>query len=532
MPKKGQKKNSLMNIKKIMILLWLTIVSAAVLSCKKEDIGTNTIYGETTVTGTITYDDGKPASGIMVSDGFKQVRTDASGKYTFERTSGALYVYYSIPADAKIELGSNGLPCFYTKLNRTVSEYNFTLQRQSVETRFRMLALGDPQVKTTAQINRFTNETIADIKAYTAKSDVPCYAITLGDIVGNTWDLYSSIAKAMDASKAGVPIFQTIGNHDHEFPSTSDTKSKKAYENTFGPSIYSFERGNVHFISADDVLHEATASTSYDGGFDDEKWQWIQKDLEKVSREKAVVLCVHIPPKAGSAFATEGHYDDLVNLLSEFAAAYIIAGHTHNNVTNWEKTVNGKLIHEFVTGTTCGAWWHGTICTDGTPCGYGSFLFDGPQLVNQIYKATKYDEGFQYRLYRASDFPSFKWNDGSTETTIKFPVTSSSSIMVNAWNATPAWQWEVWEDGVKTNTVLSNTSLTTKYYDVWAKKYYYDIEHLTSSSYNGKYNHMLYFTLKNSEASTITLKATDQWGNTFENSTLTTNLPKDQPSGY
>ncbi|MFQ7386354.1 MAG: calcineurin-like phosphoesterase C-terminal domain-containing protein [Alistipes sp.] len=38
---------------------------------------------------------------------------------------------------------------------------------------------------------------------------------------------------------------------------------------------------------------------------------------------------------------------------------------------------NGKEIFEHITGTSCGAWWRSTVCTEGTPIGFGIYRIDG-----------------------------------------------------------------------------------------------------------------------------------------------------------
>lgn len=62
--------------------------------------------------GTVRVD-GVPRSGVAVSDGRTVVITDENGEYHIASPAeDAMYVYYSIPADAKVEIGDNGLPCF------------------------------------------------------------------------------------------------------------------------------------------------------------------------------------------------------------------------------------------------------------------------------------------------------------------------------------------------------------------------------------------------------------------------------------
>ena len=79
------------------------------------------------VMGTITDEKGKPAPGVVVSDGFSVVETDYQGRYSFVRHDAAYYVYYSIPADCEVPM-LYGIPAFYSKLDRD-SVYNFRLKR-------------------------------------------------------------------------------------------------------------------------------------------------------------------------------------------------------------------------------------------------------------------------------------------------------------------------------------------------------------------------------------------------------------------
>ena len=463
--------------------------------------------------------------GVVVSDGYTCAATDATGRYTLERNPSAYYVYYSTPADCKVEVDpSTGLPLFYQRLSKSQSQYDFTLTRQAVETQFRMLVIGDPQVGSGAELYRFQQETIKDIKAYVEKqADLPTYAITLGDLVANEWDLFPNMREAMSVTKTGnVPIFQTIGNHDHEFPQVSNTAAQRQYESYFGPVNYSFTRGDVHFVSMDDIIHEATGSSDYTGGFLDWQYEWLKQDLSYVPKEKMVILCIHIPFRDSFNASGGGYYDEMLALLAQYSEAHIIAGHTHNhNNITYVHTSGNKQIREHVTGTACGAWWHGTICTDGTPNGYGVYEFDGAQISNAIYKATNYDESFQIRLYNASD----KFTGGGS-TAYKFDVTGQDQIVANIWNADERWTFDVYENGVKTQNELKLISLI----DVWAEAYFYGYCKLTSSSfYNKKNSHMYYYT-RVTPGSTVRVVARDSYGNEFEQSVITSTT--DYPNNY
>jgi len=51
----------------------------------------------------------------------------------------------------------------------------------------------------------------------------------------------------------------------------TDLSAQRRYEASFGPVNYSFTRGDVHFVSMDDIIHKATGSDAYTSGFLD--WQ-------------------------------------------------------------------------------------------------------------------------------------------------------------------------------------------------------------------------------------------------------------------
>ena len=68
--------------------------------------------------GVVTDPNGAPVGGIVVSDGFSCVATDANGVYQMPRHADAFHVFYRIPADREIPM-SEGRPCFWQRLSKT-----------------------------------------------------------------------------------------------------------------------------------------------------------------------------------------------------------------------------------------------------------------------------------------------------------------------------------------------------------------------------------------------------------------------------
>ena len=174
--------------------------------------------GNTTLYGLVTDTSGNPIPGVVVSDGYGCVTTDANGVYQMERYKKARFVHYSTPAGYAINTSADNYPLFYAEIvhKNIADRHDFVLTPlPAPESDFTLVCIADPQCATTAEISRYVNETIPDVEAtvdaYKAKG-TPVYGITLGDIVFDTPDLWSNMKESM--ANRNLPVFQTIGNHD------------------------------------------------------------------------------------------------------------------------------------------------------------------------------------------------------------------------------------------------------------------------------------------------------------------------------
>lgn len=448
-----------------------------------------------TVYGKVLDEKGVPYPGVVMTDGYTLTETDADGFYRFEKYRYASFVQCSLPAEAMISTGGTyKLPDnHYKRLTSSSKEYNFTLKRQEPEKRFRILALGDPQVHSASQVSRYRQTALADIKQYVVNAEkIPTYGITLGDNVGDAWEFFPDIAGVF--GEMTVPVYATIGNHDHEFPNDSDAASQKKFETIFGPSNFSFNRGDVHIVIFDNVLHGAKASSDYVQGYEAWQLEWLKKDLSYVPKTKSILLSVHIP-------LTDSQ---ILNLLSQFSSALVICGHTHKVENTYDKTVGGKKITICAAGST-GAPWKGLILSDGCQRGYKVYEFDGPSVRREIYKSIQYEEPFQMRMFRTTDFPSYTTPNGNI---FSFPYFGGDYIAVNVFNYRPGWKVVLKENGVET----SFSPVQSYSYDVWARQFMYYYHNVDSDV--GKNNHMLFFRVKDPK-SAIRVEVTDEFGATF-----------------
>ena len=275
----------------------------------------------TDIYGVVTDNQGNRLQGIVVSDGYTCTATDENGVYQLTAGEFSYHVYLSIPAAYEVPV-SEGLPCFWQKLTEGRKRYDFTLTPLAggAENEFNLFCVADPQCQNTTNIARFNNETVPDIAAQVAASALPSYGITLGDIGWNTEntdytnDVFPLMKKAMQTDKVGLPLFQVMGNHDNKVIAVSkdnytvahDIAAQRNFEYIFGPVNYSFDRGNVHIIAMDNIIFPS--HKDYSLGFRDDQVEWLRQDLSYVSKDKMVILCVHMPMRSSGNHENRGSF--------------------------------------------------------------------------------------------------------------------------------------------------------------------------------------------------------------------------------
>ena len=70
----------------------------------------------TTLYGLVTDTSGNPVQGVVVSDGYNCVETDANGVYQMIRYKKARFVWYSTPAGYEINTSADNYPLYYAEI--------------------------------------------------------------------------------------------------------------------------------------------------------------------------------------------------------------------------------------------------------------------------------------------------------------------------------------------------------------------------------------------------------------------------------
>lgn len=500
--------------------------------------------------GYVKYDDGAPACGISVSDGFNVTVTDNDGYYSLLTCPDTWYIYISLPSDAVINKNSNGCPDFYTRYSTDNYRYDFTLERQAVENEFMIFAMADPQAhystrsgQKTSDTNRFRDEAKPAINKQIAAQSLPCYGVTLGDIVYSEGSRNSNSGMStmrIHFKGINMPVFQTMGNHDYTYfystsgkaltpDATSSTlylKAQRKFEEAFGPINLSFNRGDVHFVCMRDIIFDSdTDASSYHGGFTDAQYAWLQQDLANVPKDKMVVLCVHIPIVG---ITGKEHVSDVLNLMKQYASAKVFSGHTHYK--RYQASLSSTGVAEHIHSAVCGQWWWSNIEGDGCPNGYTVYKFSGTSIADEFFVGQNdqmNSRDYQMRIYRGN------LKTGGSYAYFQWPY-EAKKLMINVFNGDSRWTVKVYENGVFSgtaslmsysrqtwNSVTAGETYkvsTSSNQDWWAIGYNIGVRGRgtsNSTSYYTSMYHMYTYTLKDANAS-VKVVATDGYGNNYE----------------
>ena len=441
-------------------------------------------------------------AGVLVSNGLEVVTTGADGTY-------ALPIYddmnlfitkpagYAAPVDEYLVPQFNyihkiaGSPDLrFGGIEPTgpmPAAVNFPLiEDNSDRAAFECLVFGDAQPYFNMQVS-YVRETAGKMLAARDNSDTECLLFE-GDVMGDDLSLYPRFKEII--AIGDTPQYYVGGNHDLDFDATDDQHSFDTFRREWGPEYYSFDIGNVHFVTLDNVRYPcngvdphpfcaADARPTYNGVITGRQLEWLANDLANVPEDKLIVLSAHIPFQTFTDNTAAKHQtDNLVDLVTVLGdrKALGLSGHTHtteNILTGeyyegWEENtgVGPAPFHQIVTGALSGSWWSGSLNDDlvpganqrlGSPRGFYKIAFNGADYQESYKSFTHHhDEQFhvsfnspRYRgwaeklmdfanLYgsdRGDILPPVSLNDmGDVNMLSRADLEGSTWAVVNVWN--------------------------------------------------------------------------------------------------
>lgn len=363
------------------------------------------------VKGRVVDERGCGVKGVVVNDGVNFTQTTRSGKWSLRiDTTVSKFISYSTPAAYELN-AERGLARFYITTSEAVrtKKIIFRLRRRADKSdKFTYIAISDPQVKTQSNMARWRRETVGDICSFLYEHQPKnAVAVTLGDLVFDMMPLFPDYAASLE--RIGIPVFQTIGNHDfdkrykdlHKMPAGTPVYAEQTYEDYFGPTDYSFNIGKVHVVTMKNIDYDG--DRKYVEDITPAQYDWLARDLSYVAKGSTVFLNMHA---AGwNKIAGGGNIrsaEKLEKVLRDYNV-HVFCGHTHY----YQNIVVSPKLYQHNIAAACGSWWAGNLSVCGAPNGYLVVDVDGDS-VRWHYKSTDLPISTQMRLYRPGEFESQK----------------------------------------------------------------------------------------------------------------------------
>ena len=257
--------------------------------------------------GSVSFDGG-PMSGVSVSDGRNVVKTDESGKFQLKGWRKTRFITVTVPAGYQTE-------SYYIPADKDKSEgYDFTLEKSDIEKgqAHSFLQISDTEIgeKGVGEWVDFLKETVDEKK--------PAFLIHTGDICYEP-GLKKHI-EGMNSENMGVPVRYIIGNHDY----VDGKYGEELFESIYGPVWYSFEVGNVHY-----VVTPFQTGGDYKSGYNkNDRWRWLENDLENTDEKMKVVMFNHTDPPSDDYVISFDRKE--LDLKKHNLIAWVF-GHYHHN---------------------------------------------------------------------------------------------------------------------------------------------------------------------------------------------------------
>lgn len=486
----------------------MLLVTAAVIAASPFQsfarTATGSLTGDTDITGRLTDGNSRGIKGVVVTDGYRCAVTDGQGNYRLKGDPRAKFVFYSAPRGYVTTSTA-----FYRRLMQGENRYDFTLEKSAQNDRhFYLLGIGDPQIRSKETLNRFDNEGMAELRKFVAESKLPVVGLSMGDNTHEECSVFEQPISQMLHSTA-MALYATPGNHDYFKVDGSIVTPRTCtpFEDAFGPTWYSFNKGDAHVICLNNVQY--SSGKKYKGGFTDEQIAWMKQDLSYVPKNRLVVVFYHIPVRDDQGFANR---DNMLRLLEPYKHRILMCGHTHYMCNYITKAP--VRVEERIHAASCGVFWNSTINGDGTPNGFSVYEVKGNRIVNNYYQSVNRPRDYQIRLFRGN--ATF----GGEHGTYGFNL-PADCIVANVWNWDYRWHVYCYEDGRLSGEMACTLPMIKD--DPWSNGYHVGVKNKKPKDFVKFTMHNFFFKLKNPNAK-VEVVAVDGFGNRYVQSQFTTDM--------
>jgi 3',5'-cyclic AMP phosphodiesterase CpdA len=341
--------------------------------------------------------EGKPLTGVLISDGCRVGRTNDQGEYQLViGPDSGRFVFVTTPRGWWSE-------SFYVRVDKATEtgQANFHLNPIDQPNRFDFVFTCDLMSPKAWAIPKLK----ASFREINQLQPTPAFTLVQGDLWlhGTDWlQMHEKYLECLALSK--IPVRHGRGNHE----------LRKPFEQVFGPTYYSFDWGQFHFIVLDGNQRIPDGSNFY-GLVTGSELAWLKADLAAQPEGKPFVVGVHIPivstsparrtdlKREKAPFWQVPNDELLTQLFTRYGVKLVLQGHMHENE---RITVGGVEYVESI--SMCGTWWKNPDVkgfergVDGSPRGYRIVSVNGTDVTH------RYRSSCESYVDRRGEFISLK----------------------------------------------------------------------------------------------------------------------------
>ena len=514
-------------------------------------------------------------AGVAVSDGVNIVKTDKKGVYNLvsEKRNGNVFI--TIPSGYEATVAAGDVqPQYWAALTSdpaTIERHDFSLTKVE-NTKHVMLAITDIHLSHQLDdIAQFKNNVLPVLRAEVEKyksQGIPVYTMCMGD---SSFDLFwydymfdiKDFRNTIKQVGYPTPIFHAMGNHDNDGATTPDSNTDfnatKPYREAFGPTYYSFNIGDVHYIMLDNIYYRnektkkmkkgknMAGARNYDHVVVEQQLEWLRKDLAMIEdKNTPIVVGMHAPvfrmASEHNSKELYSYFNDsegnrtlppalyFASTFAEFKQVHFLTGHSHKLITTHCKMATdhpevANIIDHNV-GAICGAWWftaaHGGphLAPDGAPAGFKVFPVEGKN-IEWYYTSTDCGAEKQFRTFDLNRVRDYYKNNGEMRVFLEvnpqrtdFAKVEDNRVAIHIWDWAPDWKVAVTENGKPLEVVhepMENPQYTVAYCipkSVWRRD-------LRKDAFTADPTAHMFHVVASAPDTTLEITVTDSFGNTF-----------------
>lgn len=250
----------------LVVILAVIVIAAVVLAI--------VFHNDGPYKGKVLDAGGAPVAGVSVSDGKHVVKTDADGNFELRGWYETHFITVTAPAGYLAQT-------YYIRADKKTESYDFTLTKSEIPAgaAHSFLQISDSEIG-----ERGTGEWLAHVKQVGAETDA-AFLMHTGDIC---YEDGLSHIQDMNTETMGLPVYYCIGNHDY----VDGKYGEELFESIYGPTWYSFEVGNVHYI----VTPFGSGGDKASCYSKKDCWRWLKNDLDNTDDSMKVVIFNHSTP--------------------------------------------------------------------------------------------------------------------------------------------------------------------------------------------------------------------------------------------